>query len=59
MFAESALERGGALLQIGAHNLAAEDVIVRRTLAGESTIVCDEANDPFVKVHISYLVTGP
>jgi len=34
-------------------------VIVRRDLAGTSEVVYDEANDPLVKLHISYLITGP
>ena len=36
-----------------------QDIIVRRTLSGESQTVLDEALDPLVKIHISALVTGP
>jgi hypothetical protein len=34
------------------------DIIMRRKITGESTIVYTEADNPNVKIHISYLVTG-
>jgi hypothetical protein len=35
------------------------DVIVRRTLDGEAEIVYSELDDPYVKMHLSALFTGP
>jgi hypothetical protein len=35
------------------------DVIVRRELGGSSEVVYTEEGDPMVRIHSSYLVTGP
>ncbi len=50
----------GSLFEI-ATNLSefSNDLIIRRTLGGESDVIYDEGTDPLVKLHISSLVTGP
>ena len=50
---------GGALLQIASGPMVLEDTIVRRQVQGSSQVVYDEATMPLVKIHISYLITGP
>jgi hypothetical protein len=54
------LAADGSLFEI-ATNLSelSNDLIIRRTLGGESDIVYDESDNPLVKLHISALVTGP
>ena len=37
----------------------ASDVVVRRTFGGEAEVVYTEESDPFVKLHVSDLVTAP
>jgi hypothetical protein len=54
----SAIDGGGVLFQL-AYASDQRDVIVRREVGGTSEIVYDEADDPLVKAHASFLVTGP
>ena len=54
-----ALDSTGALFHIAYRGVSFNDVILRRTIEGDSDIVYDEASDPLVKVHISNLVTAP
>jgi hypothetical protein len=55
------LSASGELFEMrsNADALKDTDVIVRRTIDGESEIVYTEANDPRVKLHGSHLFTGP
>jgi hypothetical protein len=54
------LDGCGALLQMGSDGGPAfHDVIVRRELPATSAVVYTEANNPAVKIHASYLITGP
>jgi hypothetical protein len=55
----AALDGCGALLQISSGPAVFEDTIVRRQVQGSSQVVYDEATNPLVKIHISYLITGP
>lgn len=55
----AALDGCGALLQISSGPGALEDTIVRRRVQGSSQVVYDEATNPLVKIHTSYLITGP
>jgi hypothetical protein len=55
----AALDGCGALLQISRGPMTLEDTIVRRQVQGSSQVVYDEATTPLVKIHISYLITGP
>jgi hypothetical protein len=52
------LDGSGRLFQF-ARTADYDDVIVRRIVGGDSEIVYDERDKPAVKIHISYLVTGP
>jgi hypothetical protein len=54
-----ALDGCGALLQTSRGPGVFEDTIVRRQVQGSSQVVYDEATNPLVKIHISYLITGP
>ena len=57
---QGALSPEGALFQISRRDGDGQvDVIIRRTVDGTSEIVYDEADDPYVKIHISSLLTGP
>ena len=58
-FNHGSLEASGALLTMAEGPKVFEDVIVRRTIDGASSVVYDEATMPLVKIHISALVTGP
>jgi hypothetical protein len=40
-------------------DIISEDVIVRRRLNGTPEIIYTDVNDPLVKIHISYLFSGP
>jgi hypothetical protein len=53
------LDGCGVLHQIGGGPEVFVDLIFRRELGGATEIVYTEATDPLVKLHISYLVTGP
>lgn len=53
-----ALDGCNALYQITTDSQA-NHLILRRELGGTTQIVYDESYDPFVKIHISSLVTGP
>jgi hypothetical protein len=57
--ASAALDGCGALLQMSSGPATFEDTIVRRQVQGSSQVVYDEATNPLVKIHISYLITGP
>ncbi len=49
------LDGDGRLFTMGYPN----DTILRREVGGSADIVYDEKTNPLVKLHISYLVTGP
>lgn len=53
------LSAADELFELGEDLTRKYDLIVRRTLAGESTIVYTEASKPWVLVHGSDLFTGP
>ena len=52
------LDGCGALLQLDRSSIG-NDTIVRRDIQGTSEVVYDEASMPLVRVHGSYLITGP
>jgi hypothetical protein len=47
------------LFEIGSGPETFQDIVVRRTLDGDSSVVYDEATEPRVKLHGSALFTGP
>lgn len=54
------LDGNGRLFEQGRDNRqVVRDIIIRRTIDGASEVVYDETNNPTVKLHISYLFTGP
>jgi hypothetical protein len=54
------LSGDGALFQIASDAEATfNNLIVRRTVTGDSEVIYDELDEPLVKLHISWLVTGP
>jgi len=54
------LDAKGALWQQGRGTRETfEDVIIRRTTEGESVLIYSEYDEPFVRLHISDLITGP
>jgi len=55
----SRLDGQGRLFQFGTDDVASRDLILRRTIGGQSEVVYSEASDPAVKIHISALFTGP
>ncbi len=57
----AAIDGCGALIQMGEGRMVFEDLIMRREMGGASAVVYDEAMmpAPLVKIHISYLITGP
>lgn len=57
--ANGVLDGCGALYQISTGPEVFVDLIVQRTLGGATEVVYSEESDPLVKLHISYLMTGP
>lgn len=53
------LDGRGNLYQEGDGPMTFEDIVLYRGLDGTSKVVYTEASNPFVKLHISSLVTGP
>lgn len=53
------LSTDDALYEIGSGPETFQDIIVRRTLDGDSSVVYDEDTDPRVKLHGSTIFTGP
>lgn len=53
------LDRKGNLFQEGSGPMTFEDVVIFRGVDGTSRVLYTEATNPFVKLHISSLVTGP
>ena len=54
-----ALDPQGVLFQRGRRPETGEDVLLRRELGGATEIVYDEGDDPIIKWHGSFLLTGP
>jgi len=57
---DSKLDGSGRLFSMASDNSETFlDVIVRRELGKSTEVIYSEKSDPLVKIHISYLVTGP